>query len=191
MVYKKELIELLYQKSFKYSEEPIYKLVSGKMSNFYINCKPVTLSAEGLFLISDIIYYYSIANTYITAIGGLTFGADPISVAVSQFSYNKSPVVNAFSIRKTKKDYGTSVWIEGDVSPGEHVAIVDDVATTGGSTIKAIERAREEGLIVDKIIILVDRQEGGIKNIEQYVEQVDVIITRDDLIAFHNTSNNI
>ena len=73
----------------------------------------------------------------------------------------KKPV-NAFSIRKAKKDHGIAKWIEGDLAPGDRVVVIDDVATTGGSTIKAIERAREEGLVVDRAVVLVDRQEGGI-----------------------------
>ena len=74
-------------------------------------------------------------------------------------------------------------WIEGDVQPGERVAIIDDVATTGGSTVKAIERARAEGLEVAKAVIFVDRQEGGVQNIKQHVSNVSSIITRDELIG--------
>jgi orotate phosphoribosyltransferase len=95
---------------------------------------------------------------------------------------NAQPI-NAFSIRKTKKDHGIVRWIEGDVQPGQRVAIIDDVATTGGSTIKAIERARSEGLEVVKSVILVDRQEGGLDNIQQHVADVSRIITRDGLMA--------
>ena len=74
-------------------------------------------------------------------------------------------------------------WVEGDMQPGERVAIIDDVATTGGSTVKAIERARAEGLEVVKTVILVDRQEGGLENIRQHVDDVSAIITRDELVA--------
>ncbi|NIV97914.1 orotate phosphoribosyltransferase, partial [Candidatus Saccharibacteria bacterium] len=77
----------------------------------------------------------------------------------------KGKPINAFSIRKTRKDHGIVRWIEGDIQPGQRVAIIDDVATTGGSTIKAIERARSEGLDVIKALVLVDRQEGGLDNI--------------------------
>jgi len=90
--------------------------------------------------------------------------------------------MDAFSIRKTQKDHGIVRWIEGDIQPGQRVAIIDDVATTGGSTIKAIERARSEGLEVVKSVILVDRQEGGLENIAEYVDEVSSIINRDELI---------
>ena len=142
---KKELIDLLCRKSFKFSEEPVFKLVSGRMSQFYVNCKPVTLCARGMFLAGHLLLE-SIKNDDVTAVGGLTFGADPLAVATAYTSELKSVPINAFSIRKTRKDHGMIRWIEGDVQAGERVAIIDDVATTGGSTIKAFERARSEGL---------------------------------------------
>ncbi len=178
---KAELIELLCQKSFKFSQEPIYKLVSGRMSQFYVNCKPVTLSARGMFLAGHL-FFESIKDEDVNAVGGLTFGADPLAVATAFASELKAKPINAFSIRKTQKDHGMIRWIEGDVAPGERVAIIDDVATTGGSTIKAIERARSEGLDVVKAVIFVDRQEGGLDNIRQHVSNVASIITRDELV---------
>jgi orotate phosphoribosyltransferase len=118
-----------------------------------------------------------------SAVGGLTFGADPIAVATAFASAIKDQPVNAFSIRKSRKDHGIIKWVEGDVQPGQRVVIIDDVATTGGSTIKAIERAQSEGLEVVKSVILVDRQEGGLDNIRQHVDDVTAIVTRDDLMA--------
>ena len=178
---KEELIDLLCQKSFKFSQEPIYKLVSGRMSQFYVNCKPVTLCARGMFLAGHLLFE-AIKDDDITAIGGLTFGADPLAVATAFTSELKARPINAFSIRKTRKDHGMIRWIEGDIQPGERVAIIDDVATTGGSTIKAIKRARAEGLEVVRVVILVDRQEGGVENIKQHVSKVSRIITRDELV---------
>ena len=178
---KEELIELLCQKSFKFSQEPIYKLVSGRMSQFYVNCKPVTLCARGMFLAGHLLFD-AIKADDVTAVGGLTFGADPLAVATAFASELKAAPINAFSIRKTRKDHGMIRWIEGDIQPGERVAIIDDVATTGGSTIKAIERARTEGLDVVKAVIFVDRQEGGLDNIRQHVSKVSSIITRDELV---------
>jgi orotate phosphoribosyltransferase len=178
---KKELIDMLCQKSFKFSEKPIYKLVSGRMSQFYVNCKPVSLSARGMFLAGHLLFA-SIKDDDVTAVGGLTFGADPLAVATAFTSELKARPINAFSIRKTRKDHGMVRWIEGDIQPGERVAIIDDVATTGSSTIKAIERARAEGLEVVKAVIFVDRQEGGIDNIREHVPNVSSIITRDELV---------
>ena len=178
---KQELINLIYRKSFKYSEEPVFKLVSGRMSQFYVNCKPTTLSPRGMYLVGHLMFD-AIKATQATAVGGLTFGADPIAVATSFASELKGEPLKAFSIRKTQKDHGIVKWIEGDLQPGERVAVIDDVATTGGSTIKAIERAQAEGMDVVKAVILVDRQEGGLENIRQHVADVSAIITRDELM---------
>ncbi len=183
---KEELIDMLCQKSFKFSEEPIYKLVSGRMSQFYVNCKPVSLSARGIFLAGHLLFE-AIKDEDVSAVGGLTFGADPLAVAAAFASGLKGKPINAFSIRKTRKDHGIVRWIEGDIQPGERVAIIDDVATTGGSTIKAVERARSEGLDVVKAVILVDRQEGGLDNIRRHVPSVSCIITRDELMERYKT----
>ena len=182
---KQELIKIICQKSFKYSQEPIFKLVSGTMSHFYVNCKPTTLSPRGMFLVGHLIFD-QIEEFAPDGVGGLTFGADPMAVATAFVSELKGCPVSAFSIRKTRKDHGIIKWVEGDMVPGQKVVIIDDVATTGGSTIKAIERARSEGLEVIKAVILVDRQEGGVENIRQHVKDVCAIITRDELMEQWN-----
>ncbi len=182
---KQELIELLCRKSFQYSEEPIFKLVSGRSSRYYINCKPTTLSARGMFLAGHLVFD-TIKELDVTGVGGLTFGADPIAVATAFASELNGKPINAFSIRKTRKDHGIIRWVEGDVRPPERVVIIDDVATTGGSTVTAVQRARSEGLTVVKAVILVDRQEGGLENIRQHIESVSAIITRDELLATYS-----
>ena len=179
---KQELIRIICEKSFKYSREPSFKLVSGKMSHFYVNCKPTTLSPRGMFLVGHLVFD-AIKDLKPDGIGGLTFGADPVAVSTAFVSELKAIPVNAFSIRKTQKDHGIVRWIEGDMNPGQRVVITDDVVTTGGSTIQAIERARSEGLEVVKAVILIDRQEGGLENIREHVADVTAIITRDDLMA--------
>lgn len=179
---KEELIDLLCQKSFQYSEEPVFRLASGLMSSYYINCKPVTLSSRGLYLIGHLVFD-AIRDREIEAVGGITFGADPIAIAAAFVSELQSAPVKAFSIRKTRKDHGIVKWIEGDLAPGQRIVIVEDVATTGGSTLKAIERARSEGLEVDSVVLLVDRQEGGVENIRKAVPDVRTIVTRQDLLA--------
>ena len=178
---KKELIDILCRDSFKYTQEPSFKLVSGRVSRFYVNCKPTTLSARGMYLVGHLMFD-EIKDSRVVAVGGLTFGADPLAVATAFASELKGQPINAFSIRKTQKDHGIVRWIEGDVQPGQRVVIIDDVATTGGSTIKAIERARSEGLEVVKSVILVDRQEGGLDNIRMHVQDVSAIISRDELM---------
>jgi len=179
---KKELIQLLCRKSFKYSQTPAFKLVSGRMSRFYVNCKPTTLSARGMYLTGHLMFD-ALVDSGASAVGGLTFGADPIAMATAFASELKGRPLNAFSIRKTQKDHGIVKWVEGDVQPGEKVVVIDDVATTGGSTINAVERARSEGLVVVRAVILVDRQEGGMDNIRAHVPDARAIITRDDLVA--------
>ena len=179
---KNELIQLLCKQSFKYSETPAFKLVSGRMSQFYVNCKPTTMTPRGMFLTGHLMFA-AIKDSGASAVGGLTFGADPIAMATAFASELKHQPVNAFSIRKTQKDHGIVKWVEGDIQPGEKVVVIDDVATTGGSTIKAIERARSEGLEVVRAVILVDRQEGGLENIRAQVPDAIAIITRDELVA--------
>jgi orotate phosphoribosyltransferase len=176
---------MLYEKSFMYSEEPIYKLVSGRQSHYYVNCKPTTLHPEGMFLIGELFFDAIKGEEGIQGVGGLTFGADPVAMATSLTSYLKGKPVKAFSIRKTQKDHGIVKWVEGDVGPGEKVVIVEDVITTGGSTIRAVERAQAEGLIVVKVVALVDRQEGGVEAVKAYSGVVDAIVTLEDLMAEH------
>ena len=183
---KEELIEMLCRKSFKYSDEPKFKLVSGQMSRFYVNCKPTTLDARGMYLVGHLIFD-RIKGYRISGIGGMTFGADPLAVATAFTSEINHQQIHAFSIRKSQKDHGIVRWIEGDIHAGERVAIVDDVATTGGSTIKAIERARSGGLEVVTAVVLVDRQEGGLDNIREHAEAVSSIITRDELVERYKT----
>jgi len=178
---KQELIDILCRQSFKYTEEPSFKLVSGRMSRFYVNCKATTLSARGMYLVGHLMFN-EIKDSPVSAVGGLTFGADPIAVATAFASEINAKPVNAFSIRKTRKDHGIIRWVEGDVQSGQPVVIIDDVATTGGSTIKAIERAQSEGLKVVRSVILVDRQEGGLDNIRKHVDDVTAIVTRDELL---------
>ncbi len=183
---KSELIGLLCKKSFKYSEEPVFKLVSGSMSRFYVNCKPVTLSPRGIYLVGHLIFE-RIRGDQVGGVGGMTFGADPMAVATSFVSEIKGMPVKAFSIRKDQKDHGIIKWIEGDLEKNERVAIIEDVVTTGGSTIKAIERARAEGLDIASVTVLVDRQEGGMENIRQHVANVSAIITIEEMLDCYKT----
>ncbi|RPJ82829.1 MAG: orotate phosphoribosyltransferase [Deltaproteobacteria bacterium] len=188
---KNELIEMLCRKSFKYSQTPIFKLVSGEMSCFYVNCKPTILHPRGMFLVGHLVFE-EIKSSGLAGVGGLTFGADPISIATAFVSEIKNKPVHAFSIRKEQKDHGIIKWVEGDLQPGARVAILEDVVTTGGSTIKAIERARSEGLDVVKVVTLIDRQENdGVEKIKQHVKEVSSIITRDELIAAYGDYSTI
>jgi orotate phosphoribosyltransferase len=188
---KDRLIRLIYDKAFKYSEEPVFKLVSGRMSNYYFNCKTVTLHPEGMYLIGNILFDM-IKDLNAKGIGGLTLGADPIADAVAYTSYLKERPVEAFVVRKSAKAHGTMQWIEGNVKAGDNVVIVDDVITTGRSTIEAITRATEAGLNIVKVVALVDRQEGGCENIIQALGEagtdrniLESVITRDDVMKLY------
>lgn len=178
---KDKLIQLLKTYSVKYADTEEFKLASGKKSRFYVNCKPSVLRPEGLYLTGNLILE-AVKDLDIDGIGGLTFGADPIAVAASFASSMTEKPFKAFSIRKEKKDHGISKWIEGDMKKGERVVIIDDVATTGGSTIKAVERAKSEGLDVVAAVILVDREEGGVQNIAEHVPEVISILKKSELI---------
>lgn len=182
---KQELIQLLCEKSFKYSEEPVFKLVSGKKSRFYVNCKPTILSPRGMFLVGHLVFE-AVKGLGLDGVGGLTFGADPIAMATAFVSELQQRPLNAFSIRKDQKDHGIVKWIEGDMKPNDRVAILEDVVTTGGSTLKAVERAEAEGLSVVKVVALVDRQEGGLEKIQERVADAAAIVTRDELLAAVN-----
>jgi len=176
-----KLIEMILEKSFQVSESPTFKLASGKLSKYYINCKPTTLNPEGMYLIGNIIFD-KIRDIKIDAIGGISLGANPIADAVSMISYQKGKFIKPFYVREKIKDHGIVNKIEGDICKGDRVIIVDDVITTGSSTIKAIECAREEGLEVVKVIFLVDREEGGKKKILDHVGECDSIIKMSHLL---------
>lgn len=188
---RERLIQIIYERAFKYSEKPIFRLVSGSMSNYYFNCKTVTLNPEGMYLIGNIIFNM-IKDLNVKGIGGLTLGADPIADAVAYTSYLKEKPIEAFVVRKSAKSHGTMQWIEGNIKAGDRVVIVDDVITTGKSTIEAITRAKEAGLQIVKVIALVDRQEGGYENIIETLKDisddyklVESVITRDDVMKLY------
>jgi orotate phosphoribosyltransferase len=179
---RERLGEIILERSFKYSENPPFTLASGRQSNFYFNCKPTTLDPEGMNLIGEIIFDM-IKDADVSAAGGLTLGADPIAAALAVISWQLGKPVKSFIVRKDVKDHGTKSAIEGNVKSGERVVIIDDVITTGGSTITAIEHARKAGLIIDRVITLIDREEGGRENILRYVDHVQSVLTRTEIMA--------
>lgn len=182
MNYEKYLLKnLLLLKSFKYSNEPEFELNSGKMSQVYIDCKMITLSSQGLNLIGGIIYNI-VRPLGINGIGGLTLGADPIAVATTMFAGQEDERMSAFVIRKESKKYGTKKYIEGNVQTGDKVVIVDDVITTGASTIEAIDKAEQFGLHIVKVIAFIDREEGGKENICDRGYNIQSVFTKTNLL---------
>ena len=152
---KEELLELLKKYAYKKGE---YKLSSGKASEHYVNCKPVILSGRGLTLASLLL----LKEVNTNVVGGLTLGADPLVSGVSLVSALDGRLVNALIVRKEAKGHGTQAWIEGPLPPeGTRVTVLEDVITTGGSSIKAVEKLRDAGYVVDRVVAIVDRQEDG------------------------------
>ncbi len=176
-----QLLKLLTKQSFQERE---VVLSSGKKSNFYIDCKQTSLSAEGHFLIGTL-FCAAIRerDPKIEAIGGLTLGADPLASATSCISHIDGHPLHAFLIRKTPKGHGTDEYLEGmyNLRPGMPVVILEDVVTTGASTIKAIERANAAGLDVRFALALVDRDEGGREAVEKLTPLVS-LFTRHDFL---------
>ena len=152
---KEELLKLLKENAYKKGE---FKLSSGKTSEHYVNCKPVTLNGRGLTLASVMLLEHVERDS--AAVGGLTLGADPIVSGVVVVSGLDKRLLNGLIVRKEPKGHGTEAWIEGPILPeGSKVTVLEDVITTGGSAIKAVKRIRDAGYKVDRIVSIVDRQE--------------------------------
>ena len=188
---KNQLLELLLDLSFHYSEVPKFKVAYKKeLSQFYIEAKKTTLSSGGMLLVGQI-FYDMIVDLDVDGIGGLTFGADPIAISTAMFANLKGKKIEAFSIRKEPKEHGIERKIEGNVKNNDKVVIVDDVITTGTSTIQAIDIAKQAGLSVLKVIVLVDRQEeNGKSNIEKRGVGVEAIFIKDDFMRLYFERRN-
>jgi len=190
LIMKDKLRVLLIKKSFKYSNKPVFTLVSGRKSQFYIDCKMTTLYSKGMVYTGNIIYDM-IADLSVKGIGGLTLGADPIAQATAMIAGQKGSDLISFVIRKEPKKHGLMKWIEGDIHSGDSVVIIDDVITTGGSTIQAIDKAEESGLYIVKVLVLVDREEGGRENIRDRGYEVESVFTKSELFGVQMIINII
>lgn len=178
--FKARLLKLLHKKSFQQSPEAIFRLSSGQMSPYYIDAKKTTLDPEGAFLIGKIIFQL-IRGLRADGIGGLTLGADPIAQAVALISFIENQPIPAFIVRKEPKGHGTQAWLEGSLPAGARVVVVEDVVTTAASTLKAIEKLKEGGNTIIKVIALVDRQEGGEQNLARAGYSLDALFRLEDL----------
>ncbi|MBT0654126.1 orotate phosphoribosyltransferase [Geomobilimonas luticola] len=160
-------------------------LASGRESDFYFDGKQTTLHAEGGFLVGRLFYEAIKDVDGVQAVGGITMGADPIATATSVAALLDKKPLHAFIIRKEPKGHGTGQWLEGrkNLPKGTKVVIVEDVVTTGGSSMKAVRRAEEEGLTVLGIVTLVDREEGGRENIEKEGYWLKAIFTKSEVLA--------
>lgn len=167
---KQELLRLLGVRSVKIGT---FTLTSGKTSDFYVDCKQTAFHAKGASLIGELVFDH-ISNLRsqgmrILAVGGMTLGADPIAVATAMASSKDQNPVDAFVIRKEPKAHGTHRYVEGMEHLPEQcpVLLVEDVVTTGGSTLRALDRAKQSGLNPVAILALVDREEGGTEVLEK------------------------
>jgi orotate phosphoribosyltransferase len=174
------LLELLRALSF---ERRKVVLASGKESDFYIDCKRTALTAEGHVLVGRLLFdRVRHIRPLVRGVGGLTLGADPIASAIALTSFLEGEPVDAYVVRKEPKGHGTGQWIEGrkTIPDGSRVVVIEDVVTTGGSALKAIERCRVEKLEPVVCLALVDRVEGGREAIEAQGVPLEALYTRED-----------
>jgi orotate phosphoribosyltransferase len=154
---RQTLISLVRDKALKFGD---FTLASGKKAKYYLDGKQVTLDARGARLVGEGILDL-LAGDLPAAVGGMSIGADPITAAVVTMAGVRELPLLGFMVRKEAKGHGTQRYIEGPVRPGDRVVIVEDVVTTGGSSLTAIERVNEFGLVVIRVIAIIDRLEGG------------------------------
>ncbi len=181
---QRRLLELFRSKSLQRGR---FQLRSGRWSDYYVDGKQTTLDAEGAYLVGRILFAKIRASfeRIPGGIGGVTLGADPIVTAVSVTSYLEGWPIPGFIIRKEPKGHGTGRWIEGlgNLVPGSGVVLVEDVLTTGGTLLEGVRRVREAGFSVDRLYVLLDRQEGGRQNIQAEGLTLEALFTRDELLG--------
>jgi orotate phosphoribosyltransferase len=189
---KKRLAEIILARTFRFTSKPSFTLASGRKSSFYFNCKPTTLSSEGLYLTGNLLFGIMKKKPAwrVKGVGGLTLGADPIANAIAYTAHIKGERLESFVVRKEPKKHGTMLWIEGAVEKGDRVLVVEDVITTGGSSKKAVERARKCGLKVVGLLALIDRQEGGREVIESMGIPFQALFTKEDIFGAYKKKNS-
>ncbi|MEE8453034.1 MAG: orotate phosphoribosyltransferase [Thermoguttaceae bacterium] len=161
---REALVALVRHKALKFGD---FTLASGKKANFYLDGKQVTLDPTGSRLVAEGILDMLAEGPMPAAVGGMSIGADPITSAVVTMSAVRDTPVRGFMVRKESKGHGTNQYIEGPVKPGDEVVVVEDVVTTGGSSLTAIERIEAFGMKVLGVITIIDRMEGGAKAFER------------------------
>ncbi len=160
------MLELLRQHSLALGE---FTLASGRRSGYYLDTKKTTLLPEGGYLAARLLLeLLREERIEVDAIGGPTIGADPIVCAASALTHLEGRPLRAFLVRKEAKEHGTGRRLEGNLAPGSRVAVVEDVVTTGGSTLDAVRAVEQEGHRVVAVVCLVDREEGGADRLREY-----------------------
>ena len=174
---KQKLLELIKEKAVFKGK---FTLSSGKESSYYIDLRLVTLSSEGAYRISNV-FFDILKDSDVDAVGGLTLGADPIAAAIAATSFSRGKPISAFIVRKEEKKHGKGKQIEGPLPRNSKVAVVDDVATSGDSLLKAIDALKKEGHSVVKIMAIVDREEGAKENLAKAGYKLECIYGKKDL----------
>src|SRR6056297_1356492 len=153
------LMDLMRSEALKFGD---FTLASGKQASYYLDCRNLTLHPQGANLIAAGMLDQMHANGPLPhAVGGMAIGADPITASIITLAGQRNLPLKGFMVRKEPKDHGTGKQVEGPVSPGQHVVIVEDVITSGGSALKAAEAAEQFGLKVDRVVAIIDRLAGG------------------------------
>ncbi len=188
---KVRLREILKRTSLQSRDEPVFRLASGKMSRYYIDCKQALSDPEARALVGQLILE-RIGGASFNAVGGMELGAYPIATSLSDAIFRATGAkVQAFVVRKEPKQHGIQGVIAGNATRGDNALIVDDVVTAGSSTIKALTGARSVGLVVDRVIVLVDREEeDGRKNIEEQGVLFEALFTLSELLDGPNQGRN-
>lgn len=171
---KQALIALIREKALKFGD---FTLASGRKATYYLDGKQVTLDPAGARLVGEGILELLAAGDMPAAVGGMSIGADPITAAVVTMSAVNGTPLRGFMVRKQAKGHGTNQYIEGPVQGGDECVILEDVVTTGGSSLTAIERVEAFGMRVRKVIAIVDRMEGGREAFEQAGYRLDSLLT--------------
>ncbi len=176
---KDKLLSLIASLSYRYGE---FTLSSGMKSKHYVNCKPVSLSGLGLSLISQFLLEHVEMSS--VAVAGLTLGADPLVSGVALAAAYEGRPLDALIVRKEPKGHGTEAWLEGPLPvEGSLVTVLEDVVTTGDSSLKAVSQLRNAGYLVNKIIAIVDRQEGAAEKIGKEGLELESLFLLDDIYA--------
>jgi orotate phosphoribosyltransferase len=177
---RNELANILAKNSLEFRS---VTLASGKTSDFYLDSKKTSLHPRGLFLISLLFFHELQKGNWPKAVGGPTLGADPLTAGLIFLSQIQEKPLMGFIIRKQPKNHGTSVWMEGaeNITPGSEVVLLEDVVTTAGSSISAIEKIRAAGFHVHRLLCIVDREEGGRAALEKNKVQMHSLFIAADL----------
>jgi len=180
MTEHEQLVRLLAARSARRGN---FTLASGRQSTLYIDARLTTMTPDGQRLIGDLgLHAIRGAAWHADAVGGLTLGADPVSYAICHSSAGTAHPLRAFTVRKEPKPHGTGKQIEGPLSSGDKVVIIEDVITTGGSAAKAVEAVRREGIVPLGVLALVDREEGGRASLEALGLHVIALTTASEII---------